>query len=232
LNSFSHYRRYEITFFNKESQDHKKLTFFLLPEFQFDTGNRVFSESFTKIILSITSRKIINFNLIGSSVFLSNTSAHEKEYGYTITESDLLAGKLEGTLSCSDDMNIEEKKDFKIQINIPVLEAFKEGEKVEITNEYLSFDKLTNLSVKVNRNFNIMKVGFFKTQEEAMAITYQILHLNKQNQFRFKELDNTKSSLPIDEPVYMNVKFSNDFHQWTNFMPIFTIIREAENDDW
>jgi len=231
LYSFDHFRKYTITFLNCDSQENREITFYLFPQFKFETENKVFSVNTEKIRLIVTSEKMVNFNLRGQNIQLTpDQSPHEKIYEYTPKEDNKMPSKIIGVLSCRGDLQREVK--FWIQVDIAFLNIFKKGEKIESTEEWVTFDKLTEWSVETNRNFNIMKIGFFKEKTDSKALCYQIIRINQQKRFDFKEIVSKKSLLPLDEPVYLHVKFSHQFKNETSYMPFCTVIKDTEDEEW
>jgi hypothetical protein len=231
LYSFDHFRRYKITFINSVSHDKKEMSFFLFPYFSFETGGQVFSDSSERIKLTVTSEKIVNFRLRGTNIHLvANQSSHEQVYDYTPEGNGLSLKKIVGILSCRDDL--QKEINFRIQLDIPFFEIFEKANKIKLTAECISFDKLTEFSIQTNREFNRMKIGIFKEKTDSKALAYQIIRINRQKRFNFKELISKKSLLPLDEPVYLHVKFSQKFKHETSFTPVCTVINDTEDDDW
>jgi hypothetical protein len=231
LYSFDHFRRYKITFINSVSHDKKEMSFFLFPYFSFETGGQVFSDNSERIKLTVTSEKIVNFRLRGTNIHLvANQSSHEQVYDYTPEGNGLSLKKIVGILSCRDDL--QKEINFRIQLDIPFFEIFEKANKIKLTAECISFDKLTEFSIQTNREFNRMKIGIFKEKTDSKALAYQIIRINRQKRFNFKELISKKSLLPLDEPVYLHVKFSQKFKHETSFTPVCTVINDTEDDDW
>lgn len=231
LYSFDHYKRYTITFINSENQEKKEMSFFLFPPFKFETEKKVFSVNTEKIKLTVTSEKIVNFRLNGHNIQLtSNQSPHEKIYEYTPQENNHSPNKINSVLLFRGESQKEIK--FRIQLDIPFLNLFEKEEKKELTEEWVSFDKLTEWSIQTNRNFNMMKIGMFKEKADSKALCYQIIRANRRKRFNLKELISKKSVLPLDEPVYLHVKFTNSFKNETSYMPVCTVINDTEDEEW
>jgi hypothetical protein len=161
---------------------------------------------------------------------VANQSSHEQVYDYTPEGNGLSLKKIVGILSCRDDL--QKEINFRIQLDIPFFEIFEKANKIKLTAECISFDKLTEFSIQTNREFNRMKIGIFKEKTDSKALAYQIIRINRQKRFNFKELISKKSLLPLDEPVYLHVKFSQKFKHETSYTPVCTVINDTEDDDW